>query len=205
MELIFSLFVIPAHHYKFHRYHVLKGKKRFYVVPPTIENLTLYSNWINSSNQDNIFFGDIVGEGQCQIVDVNEGNTLIIPSGWIHSVFTPLDSLVIGGNFLHSGSIIAQLQIHYIENLSRINKKYLFPFFQHILWYALTGLLNEGREAIKIQNDLSKGTVSNLLNNYPKITWQLPYLVRTCMLIIEDKQRHLDNGKNTDWEVLECI
>ena len=29
------------------------------------------------------------------------GDTFMIPTGWIHAVYTPADSLVFGGNFLH--------------------------------------------------------------------------------------------------------
>jgi F-box/leucine-rich repeat protein 10/11 len=43
------------------------------------------------------------------------GNTLIIPSGWIHAVYTPRDSLVVGGNFLHSYSMAMQLRVYAIE------------------------------------------------------------------------------------------
>ena len=31
--------------------------------------------------------------------------------GWIHAVFTPVDSLVFGGNFLHSHAIAMQLRL----------------------------------------------------------------------------------------------
>lgn len=33
---------------------------------------------------------------------------MIIPTGWIHGVYTPKDTLVIGGNFLH-GLIIRNI------------------------------------------------------------------------------------------------
>lgn len=35
---------------------------------------------------------------------------MFIPTGWIHAVLTPIDSLVFGGNFLHSLNIPMQLQ-----------------------------------------------------------------------------------------------
>ena len=56
-------------------------------------------------------------------VELTEGNTMIIPTGWIHAVvcplslaflplkfltsheYTPVDTLVFGGNFLHSLNI----------------------------------------------------------------------------------------------------
>ena len=41
---------------------------------------------------------------------VQEGQTLFIPTGWIHAVLTTEDSLVFGGNFLHSLNIQLQLK-----------------------------------------------------------------------------------------------
>jgi len=35
--------------------------------------------------------------------------------GWIHAVYTPKDSLVFGGNFLHCFNMALQLQIADIE------------------------------------------------------------------------------------------
>ena len=41
-------------------------------------------------------------------------------SGWIHAVYTPLDSLVFGGNFLHSFSIAQQLVVAEIEQSTKV-------------------------------------------------------------------------------------
>lgn len=35
---------------------------------------------------------------------------MMIPTGWIHAVLTPVDSLVFGGNFLQSLNIPMQIQ-----------------------------------------------------------------------------------------------
>ena len=35
--------------------------------------------------------------------------------GWIHAVYTPRDSLVFGGNFLHSFNIEQQLRVAEVE------------------------------------------------------------------------------------------
>lgn len=43
-------------------------------------------------------------------IEVKQGETLMIPSGWIHSVYTPVDSIVFGGNFLHDLNITMQLK-----------------------------------------------------------------------------------------------
>lgn len=37
---------------------------------------------------------------------------MFIPTGWIHAVYTSKDSLVFGGNFLHSLNM--ELQLKYI-------------------------------------------------------------------------------------------
>jgi len=46
----------------------------------------------------------------CYKCVMREGETMLIPTGWIHAVLTPVDSLVFGGNFLHSLNITMQLQ-----------------------------------------------------------------------------------------------
>lgn len=72
--------------------------------------------------QSNVWLGDMVDE--VVKVTLHAGNTMIIPTGWIHAVVstcaaivfqimkhrlflkhTPVDSLVFGGNFLHSYNI----------------------------------------------------------------------------------------------------
>lgn len=94
----------------------------FYLVPPEKENLEKYATWSSSPRQSKVWFGNIVPK--CYEAHVNPGNnnntimliliilimiylllfkgqTFFIPTGWIHAVFTPEDSLVFGGNFLH--------------------------------------------------------------------------------------------------------
>jgi kynurenine formamidase len=40
--------------------------------------------------------------------------------GWIHAVYTPTDSLVFGGNFLHSFNISQQLRVATMENSTKV-------------------------------------------------------------------------------------
>lgn len=42
--------------------------------------------------------------------------------GWIHAVYTPKDSLVFGGNFLHSFNIDKQLEVAAIEEKTHVSK-----------------------------------------------------------------------------------
>lgn len=116
-------------------YHILRGCKVFWLIPPTEHNLTLYERWVLSGKQSDIFFGDTVEK--CARITLMEGNTFFIPTGWIHAVYTPKDSLVFGGNFLHSFGIDRQLKIAQVEDTTKVPQKFRYPFFTEMLWYVL--------------------------------------------------------------------
>jgi F-box/leucine-rich repeat protein 10/11 len=116
-------------------YHILKGGKVFWLIPPTEHNLALYERWVLSGKQSDIFFGDTVDK--CARISLMEGNTFFIPTGWIHAVYTPVDSLVFGGNFLHSYGIDKQLKIAHVEDTTKVPQKFRYPFFTEMLWYVL--------------------------------------------------------------------
>ncbi|GJQ78058.1 hypothetical protein Trydic_g2401 [Trypoxylus dichotomus] len=116
-------------------YHILKGCKVFWLIPPTEHNLDLYERWVLSGKQSDIFFGDTVE--RCARITLTEGNTFFIPTGWIHAVYTPVDSLVFGGNFLHSFGIDKQLKIAQVEDTTKVPQKFRYPFFTEMLWYVL--------------------------------------------------------------------
>lgn len=117
----------------------------FWLIPPTPQNLELYENWVLSGKQGDVFLGDRASD--CQRIELKQGCTFIIPSGihltlthcvaeafdrdtryqgvccasgWIHAVYTPVDSMVFGGNFLHSFNIPTQLNICNIEDRTRV-------------------------------------------------------------------------------------
>lgn len=130
-------------------YHILRGEKIFFLIPPTEENLLHYEQWVMSSNQSEIFFGGLVPT--CYQCTVYQGNTLFIPTGWIHSVLTPKDSLVFGGNFLHRYSIGLQLRIHEIELRLGTPVKFQHPHYETLTWFAARDLLAELRESLEHQ------------------------------------------------------
>ncbi|XP_060628114.2 lysine-specific demethylase 2A [Anolis sagrei] len=116
-------------------YHIHRGGKVFWLIPPTPQNLELYENWLLSGKQGDIFLGDRVAN--CQRIELKQGYTFVIPSGWIHAVYTPMDTLVFGGNFLHSFNIPMQLQIYSIEDRTRVPNKFRYPFYYEMCWYVL--------------------------------------------------------------------
>ncbi|KAI8511679.1 Lsd1/2 complex PHD finger containing protein Phf2 [Branchiostoma belcheri] len=125
-------------------YHVLRGEKIFYLIRPTPTNLGLYERWASSSNQSEMFFGDQVDS--CYKLVVKQGQTLFIPTGWIHAVLTPVDSLIFGGNFLHSYNMGKQLQVYDMEKRLKTPEKFLFPYFEATNWYAAKNIMETLKE-----------------------------------------------------------
>lgn len=141
----------------------MRGEKVFYFIRPSARNLAIYEAWSSSPDQNSIFLPDLIaaraqengsdlclgpgaeGEagrshqshplvGECFQVHMKAGDTMYLPGGWIHAVYTPKDSVVFGGNFLHFASIGRQLEVFGIENRSRVSKKYRYPYFKQMSW-----------------------------------------------------------------------
>ncbi|VDL71094.1 unnamed protein product [Nippostrongylus brasiliensis] len=141
-------------------YHVLKGQKIFWLIEPTLTNIRLYEEFVKNPEQTG-FFGNVVDK--CCRVVLNPGTTTIIPSGWIHAVYTPVDSLVFGGNFLHSLRAEMQIQVYLSENrinvsspsffisyllyfsfaihLFQITKKFRFPYIEELMLYVIADVV----------------------------------------------------------------
>jgi hypothetical protein len=123
-------------------YHVLSGEKEFCLIPPTPENLTAYEDWLCSPDQSEVFFPTLISSAEDSNtknvfrISLKAGQTFIIPSAWIHAVYTPSDSLVVGGNFLTGLDISLQLQVHKIEARSRVKDNYRLPYFLPLNFYA---------------------------------------------------------------------
>jgi hypothetical protein len=151
-------------------YHLYTGTKIFHFLEPTITNINIYTNWATNKKHDKtkkkvgttiaattsvtekyVFLPDLIhaAGGVVHEVTVTQGQTLFIPSGWFHAVFTPIDSLVFGGNFLHQQSLDMQLQIHRLENVMKVGPEFRFPYFQKLLWYTARDFIMECKELIK--------------------------------------------------------
>ncbi|KAH7637477.1 lysine-specific demethylase 2b-like protein [Dermatophagoides farinae] len=134
-------------------YHILRGRKIFWLIPPTETNIRSYEKWTLSGEQSKIFFGDLVEH--CCRIELESGNTFFIPTGWIHAVYTKEDSLVFGGNFLHSFGIEKQLRVSQVEDVTRVESKYRYPFFIHLMWYVLVRYVHclMGRNHLSVDDD----------------------------------------------------
>ena len=116
-------------------YHILKGKKTFFFIPPEPKYLKKYEDWCMSAAQNYSWLGDQTK--CCYRADLSEGDTMLIPSGWIHAVWTPENSLVIGGNFLTRLHYENQFRVVEIEKATKVARKFRYPFFQKVMWYTV--------------------------------------------------------------------
>ncbi|TKA71537.1 hypothetical protein B0A49_06009 [Cryomyces minteri] len=122
-------------------YHILKGKKTFFFIPPKPKHLKKYEQWCLSPAQNWTFLPDQTRE--CYRVDLSEGDTMLIPSGWIHAVWTPENSLVIGGNFLTRMHYQTQFKVADIEKTTKVGRKFRYPHFQKVMWYTVLRYLEQ--------------------------------------------------------------
>ena len=136
-------------------YHILKGKKTFLFIPPKEKHLKKYEEWCMSPAQNWTFLADQTKE--CYRVDLSEGDTMLIPSGWIHAVWTPEDSLVIGGNFLTRMNYGMQLRIAQVEKATGVARKFRYPHFQKIHWYTIFRYLQDDPLPASVRAHLESG------------------------------------------------
>ncbi len=155
-------------------YHILKGEKVFWMIPPTLKNLRTYEKWVLTGEQSSTFLPDLMDE--CERITLKQGWTFMLPSGWIHGVYTQKDSLVFGGNFLHSFNIPMQLKVHAIEQKLKVPSQYRYPFFIEMIWFVveryahcLTGITHfcsDDSEMTNAYQTFEPSTHLNALNKY---------------------------------------
>ncbi|TFY81734.1 hypothetical protein EWM64_g2277 [Hericium alpestre] len=167
-------------------YHLLRGSKVrttpskqkwmliithkvFYFIRPTPANLAAYERWSGTEMQSHTSLADLVDN--VVKVTLTEGNTMMIPTGWIHAVYTPADTLVFGGNFLHSYNAQTQLKVREIEIATHVPKKFRFPFFTKLCWYVAEKYLRD----LKAKEEFS----SRVLDSIEAITHFLVSEART--------------------------
>ncbi|CAF1567101.1 unnamed protein product [Rotaria sp. Silwood1] len=188
-------------------YSIVRGEKIFYLIEPTDENLQKYADWSKSPNESETFLGDCVSH--CYKMHLREGNTILLPSGWIHAVYTVTDSLVFGGNFLQSMGVDMQLRIYELERLAKVPQKFKYPLFETYHWYAAKFFYEKLREC----NDLNSSIINPVIQQASEsiiyhmnrwLTIDKRYQIRNryiipkgmnCEKLLRDLSRELDKAK----------
>ncbi|OAF70194.1 JmjC domain-containing histone demethylation protein 1 [Intoshia linei] len=130
-------------------YHIHQGEKIFYLIKPTDDNLRIYEKWLMLKNNKELFFSDYLirqlgksNRTQTYKMVLTAGNTVMIPGGWIHAVYTTKDSIVFGGNFLCTYRAEMHLKIYALEKRLNIENKYILPNFESLHWYTANSYVN---------------------------------------------------------------
>uniref|UniRef100_A0A0K0EX85 JmjC domain-containing protein n=1 Tax=Strongyloides venezuelensis TaxID=75913 RepID=A0A0K0EX85_STRVS len=120
---------------------LLKGKKIWWLIPPTPYNVRLYEQHLkdHSSCRQNI----IELAEQCCRITLTEGQSLLVPSGWMHAVLTLEDSLMIGCSFLTLYGMDVSFKIVESENRQRMIDDYKYPYYYQIIWYLINNFVEK--------------------------------------------------------------
>jgi hypothetical protein len=124
-------------------YHVVIRIKEICLIKPTNDNLKIYEKWLCPFNVSKIFLPELITDkSTIYYVRLLPNETLIIPSGYIHAVYTAKDSIVFGGNFLHSNDVKMQFDIYAMEGRKSISNEQRIPYFVeinlHMCYYVIT-------------------------------------------------------------------
>ncbi|PIC41279.1 hypothetical protein B9Z55_008752 [Caenorhabditis nigoni] len=118
-------------------FHVKTGKKVFYIAPPTEKNLEIYEK--REKEEIKEWIGDILWD-QWIRVEISAGQTAMIPSGWIHFVWTPEDTIAVSGSYLLEKYVprhfrITKLDEYCLQNQkSGITMDHMFQGFHPVMW-----------------------------------------------------------------------
>lgn len=160
-------------------YSPLSGHKQFILIPPIHRNLEAYKKWCLSDEQNNVWFPSLLKPLTLRdiekmkshavpnaylnngfVVDILPGDLLLLPSMWIHAVYTKEDSIIIGGNFLNLLSLESHLQTYKIEVATKVNDQFKFPNFVKFVWLIAFYLMNNTRTA---PDDFQRHCFQNLV------------------------------------------
>lgn len=187
-------------------YHIFSGEKHFFLIRPTPGNLSLYERWTRLATQSETFLGDMVDK--CYKLRLKAGQTVFIPTGWIHAVYTPVNSVVFGGNFLHSLNIQLQLRIYELEGRLKDPPKYRFPSFEVVHWLAAGKL----KKDLADLNSDNTACPENLLNGIRALVCTLriwineadkhePIVQLDCSSILKDLNREVKTAEKISLKV----
>ncbi|CAL2035440.1 unnamed protein product [Caenorhabditis brenneri] len=133
-------------------YHVHEGKKIFYVAPATPENIEIYkADEMNEDTKKEWIFNRLFD--QWRRVEIEAGETAFIPAGYLHAVFTPMDSIVFGGNVLMKQFMELQFDLTRMEETrfvkGHLHVSEMFQGFRNVMWMHLEHLLLPDLRAAK--------------------------------------------------------
>jgi hypothetical protein len=139
-------------------YNVVRGSKYFALAPPSEHNLQAFAAWANSTKQEKVNL--LVYLKDPVLYELKAGDTMIIPGGWPHAVYTPSDSIAVGGNFLHPFNLNLQLEIWKLEDAIGVPMSCRFPAFKSLMWYVAKNISSNKQQHLKLTVNHCNGMVN---------------------------------------------
>lgn len=171
-------------------YSPILGHKKFIMFPPLKRNLDIYKRWCLSSNQNDSWLPDLIPPlkpseikairadpsipnsyiNNGLVVEVQKGDLLLLPSGWIHAVITLEDSLVFGGNFLNLISLGSHIEAYQLEIDTQVGDEFKFPQFLTFIWVIAYSIMTNGVKYEGFELDCLEKLADFLHSQYILIT-----------------------------------
>jgi F-box/leucine-rich repeat protein 10/11 len=140
-------------------YHIYEGQKTFLLIPPSDRTLKAYEKWSSSESMNYTFLPDLLPDVPCTLLRLDKGDTLFMPSGWIHAVYTPVDSIVVGGNFLTRSSFYMQMRVHAIEEATGVPQIMRYPQYTALMWCMMFDYIESDRMSKAVEKDVLAGII----------------------------------------------
>lgn len=140
-------------------YHVYEGEKVFLLIEPSDKALKAYEEWSLDPDMNAKFFPESVPDHPCYILKLKQGDTMFIPSGWIHAVYTPVDTLVVGGNFLTKNHYLQQMRVNRIEVATDVKLSQRYPRYSTLMWYTMWEYCSKDPIPSNVDDRLLEGRV----------------------------------------------
>lgn len=122
-------------------HHVLRGTEVLYLIKGPVERIvTKYNEWYlttysHAANETSMEDDD---ELEFHRVEVSEGETIFLPGGFFRAMKYPVETIVIGGNYLNVFNLNTHLRLFQVETDYAINKDLrqlvTFPKFAEACW-----------------------------------------------------------------------
>jgi F-box and leucine-rich repeat protein 10/11 len=93
-------------------FYILKGQKELILIKATTENIKLYESCNDARKPRNEWLGTCVAQHHPETlyrITLQEGQTLVVPAGYIRSVYTPLDTIAFVGCFMYDKAAMISL------------------------------------------------------------------------------------------------
>jgi Cupin len=151
-------------------FYVLKGQKDFILIEPTRNNIELYESCYDAKKPGNEWFCTRVARDHPDTlyrITLREGQTLVFPAGFIHAVYTPLDTIAFVGCFMYDEAASTSLYMH--DNVECYEKEPNFlPKYREMFLLALEDAFDKFKSGNEVEGKVNVQQVHAIIDSAEK-------------------------------------